>query len=657
MSLKVAGRDQELEAASAFLEAMVRGPAGLVYAGEPGIGKTTLWMETIARARERSVTVLSARPVLAEARFAFAGLGDLLEPVAGDLLSRLPEPQRRALAVTLLREDPGSRRLDQRAAGAATIGILRELARTAPVLVAVDDLQWLDRPSARVLEFAARRLERLPVGLLGCERTGAGPKPRLELEHALPEGVVRRVLLGPLDVAALDQIVAARLGRTPPRRILGRIGQVAGGNPFLAVEITRALPDYPGPGLAVLPLPDNLRELVAARVRALPEQVRHALLPVAVLRSATVELVAAGMGGTVSASRRALDQAAAAGIVEVVDSHVRFTHPLFAAAMYSSAEARDRRHAHRRLAGAVDDVEERAWHLAFAAEGADAQLATVLDAAAEHARARGAPETACELTEQALRLTPPGQVAEAQQRSIQAAEYHYHAGEPRRARDLLNAVLKQEPVSHMRAEALRLLGEILYHEQSFSEAVQLFGQALEHGGNDAALASAIELHLTYATNAAGDFAGAERHARRALAMAEQVGDQPRLAEALAVSAIVGCMLGRGLDEAAVDRAIMLEDQQRQTSVEMRPSLIAGLLMLYDGRLERACQLLGDLRQRILDRGEESDLPYVSACLGWAQCWRGDLGAAERYADEALETTSRTRSRSATPRPPRQHWRH
>src|SRR5258708_13297448 len=108
MSLKVAGRDQELEAASAFLEAMVRGPAGLVYAGEPGIGKTTLWMETIARARERSVTVLSARPVLAEARFAFAGLGDLLEPVAGDLLSRLPEPQRRALAVTLLRGGPGN---------------------------------------------------------------------------------------------------------------------------------------------------------------------------------------------------------------------------------------------------------------------------------------------------------------------------------------------------------------------------------------------------------------------------------------------------------------------------------------------------------------------------------------------------------------------
>src|SRR5258708_35211399 len=99
------------------------------------------------------------------------------------------------------------------------------------------------------------------------------------------------------------------------------------------------------------------------------------------------------------------------------------------------------------------------------------------------------------------------------------------------------------------------------------------------------------------------------------------------------------MLGRGLDEAELERALELEDQQRQTSVEMRPSLIAGHLMLYEGRLERACQLLGGLRQRILDRGEESDLPYVSSSLAWAECWRGQLDAAAAYADEAVGTPS------------------
>jgi DNA-binding CsgD family transcriptional regulator/TolA-binding protein len=638
---EVVGRDRELEAVSAFLEAMARGPAGLIFAGEPGIGKTTLWLEALARARERSLTVLSARPVAAEARLAFAALADLLEPVADDVLARLPEPQRRALAVALLREDPGGRRLDQRAVGAATISLVTALARTAPVVVAIDDLHWLDRPSARVLAFAVRRLGRLPVGLLACERIGAGPNPGLEIEQAAPGGRVRRLVLGPLGVAALHEVVKVRLGRPVTRRALARIGQAAGGNPFFAVEIARSLPDDPPPGLAVLPLPDSLRALVAARVAALPEQARDALVPAAALRSPTVELVAAGMGGTADGSRRALEQAASAGIVEAGESRVRFTHPLFAAAVYSSARPGERRQAHRRLAAVLDDVEERAWHLALAAEHADAEVAGILDTAAEHARARGAPETAFELTEQALRLTPPGRVAEVQQRSVQAAEYHYHAGEPRRARELLDAVLEQVPAGRVRANALRLLGEILYHEQSFPDAVRLFGQALEHSSGDAALAAAIELHLAYAANAAGDWSGTEPHARRALALSEQVGDMPRLAEAIAVSVINGYLLGRGLGEAELECALKLEDQQRQTAVEMRPSLIAGHLMLYEGRLERASQLLGGLRQRILDRGEESDLPYVSGTLAWTECWRGQLAAAAAYADEAVETASRT----------------
>ena len=638
---EVVGRDRELEAASAFMEAMVRGPAGLVFAGDPGIGKTTLWMEVLERARERSLLVLSARPVAAEARLAFAALADLLDPVADDAAARLPEPQRRALAVALLREDPGEPRLDQRAVGAATITVLAALARTAPVLVAIDDLHWLDHSSARVLAFAARRLGRLPVGLLGCERIGADRKPGLEITRALPEGQVARLVLEPLGMAALDKVVTMRLGRPLTRRALARIGQAAGGNPFFAVEIARSLPDNPAPELAVLPLPDNLRALVGARVVALPERARQALLPAAALRSPTVELVAAGMGGTADGSRRALEQAAAAGIVEVSESRVRFTHPLLAATVYSSAMPWERRRAHRRLAAVLDDVEERAWHLALAAETADAELAGFLDTAAEHARARGAPEAAFELTEQALSLTPPGRVADVQQRSIRAAEYHYHAGQPRRARELLDAVLKQAPERRVRADALRLLGEILYHEQSFPEAVRLFEQALEHSTGDAATASALELHLTFATNAAGDFTGAEPHARRALALTGQLGDKPRLAEAIAVSAIVGYLLGRGFDEAELDRALKLEDQQRQTTVEMRPSLIAGLLMLYEGRLERASQLLGGLRQRIVDRGEESDLPYVSGCLAWMECWRGQLAAATAYADEAVETAART----------------
>ena len=636
----IVGRDGELEAAAEFFDRLKGGSAALVFAGEPGIGKTTLWMEAVERARRGSLVVLSARPVAAEVRLGFAALADLLEPVAGDVIAGLPEPQARALAVALLREDPGDGRLDRRAVGAATAGVLAALARRAAVVVAVDDLQWLDGPSARALEFAVRRLERLPVGLLACERTGADRKTVLEVDRALPEGRVRRLELGPLSLGALHEVVKARLGWSLTRRALIRIAQAAGGNPFFAVEIARSLPQGASPGLALLPLPDNLRALAGARIAALPKRARDALLAAAALRSPTVELVAAGMGETAAGSRRALEQAAAARVVELEDSHVRFSHPLFAAAVYSSATPGERRQAHRRVARPLADTEERAWHLALAAEGADAQLAGVLDAAAEHARARGAPETAAELAGQALRLTPPDRVAELQRRSVQAAEYQFHAGELARARTLLKTVLERAAAGRVRADALRVLGEILYNQQSFPEAAMLFEQALEQAGEDSALAAVLELRLAFAANSMADWMGAEPHARRALVLTEQLGNEPLQAEALAVSAILGYLLGRGLDEARLDRALELEDEQRQTTVEMRPSLIAGHLMLYEGRLQRACQLLGGLRQRILDRGEESDLPFVSGSLGWAECWRGDLAAAAAYADEALESASR-----------------
>ena len=638
---EVVGRAAELRAASAFLRAAATGPAGLVFAGDPGIGKTTLWSHVIGQARERSVAVLSARPVGAEARLAFAVLADLLGTVPEGVLARLPEPQRHALAVALLREESGGRRLDQRAVGAATVGVLTELSKTGPMIVAIDDVQWLDRPSARVLAFAARRLGQLPIGLLTCERTGADPKAELDLLLTLPEGLAERRMLGPIHATDLHRIVEARLGRTLSQRTLARIGQVAGGNPLYAVEVARSLPEHPPATQAVLPVPDNLSEVVTARLALLPDRARRALLPAAVLRSPTVELAAVGAGMQHGASRQALEQAAAAGIAEVTGSAVRFAHPLFASSVYLSASIRERRQVHRRLAAVLEDVEERAWHLALAAAAPDAELAAILDLAADHARARGAPEAAFDLTEQALELTPPDRPTDMQQRRVRAAEYRYHAGEFSRARDLLEVVLTETPAGHIRADALRVLGEIRYHEHSFPEAVELFEEALKHGAGDAALEMTVQHHLAYASTAAGNFAGAESHARRAQALAEQLGNQPRLAEAIAVSSMAGFQLGRGLDEAEIRRALDLEDLQRQTAVELRPSLLAGLLMMYVGRLEDACRLLADLRQRILDRGEESDLPYVSAFLGWAESWRGNLEPAAGFADEALAIVTRT----------------
>lgn len=627
------GREAELGVATEFLDRLQPGPTALLIRGEPGIGKSALWLRVVAAASDRGLRVLTARPAQAEAQLAFAGLADLLDPAADEVLPALPAPQRTALAVALLREEPRDRAVDQRAVSAAALSALRLLATASPVLVAVDDLHWLDRPSAAVLEFAARRVESMPIGLLACIRPDT-PTSAPTVADAWPADRLTRLDLQPLSLAAIHEILKAALGRPLPRRVVTRIQRVAAGNAFYALELARTLGDPPRADDAVQ-LPDDLRELVAARIAGLPTSVRAALLAVAAQRAATVDLVSAATGGSRVAAQRALHRAQDAGIVVIDGSAVRFVHPLFAAGVYATAPATFRQRVHRRLAALVEEREERAQHLALATPAPDPQLAADLDDAAESARARGAPEAAAELVEAARRLTPTRLTADAQRRAVRAAEYHFHAGELARARELLDGVLRQQPVDAVRAEALRTLAEIHYHELSLPEAIRLFEEALEYTGSNRALRSSIELHLAFAANAAGNWAAAEPHARNALNAAEQLQDWPVVAEALAVTVILEYLLGRGLDERRLMRALELEDPQRQTTIEMRPTLIAAHLMLYEGRLERSRDLFLALRLRVIDRGEESDLPFPTSYLVWAETMRGDLVAASRYADEAL----------------------
>ena len=638
-------RERELEAAAGFLHELRAGLAVLVFAGEPGIGKTTVWRDAVHRARAASIAVLCARPAEAEAGLAFAGLADLLEPVAEQVLPELPELQRRALEVALLRADPGTGRVDQRAVSAGLGTVLKWLGKRGPVMVAVDDLQWLDRPSARVLEFALRRLADAPVGLLACERVAHGVRLPLDLERAAPEGRFSRVELGPLSPAALQQLLTERLGRSFTRRAVARIEQATGGNPFFALEVARLLPEEMVASGIDLPVPDRLLELVEARIQALPRAARHLLLAAAGLVAPTVEMVRAATGGTPAESRRALEHAESRGIIEVDGPLLRFTHPLFAGAVRVLAPAAERRRMHRRLAELAVETEEQARHLALGADGPDARLAAQLDAAAEHARARGAPESAAELSEQARALTPTDRTLEIQRRTVRAAQYHFHAGELRRARGMLEALPTRACEGPERADALRLLGEIHYHEDSFGEAIRVLRQALEHAGDNRELRLAIEVSLAFATVSMADFAAALEHASRALALADLGTEPASAAEALAVAAMAGFLAGGGLDEAKVQRALRLEDPCHQVPVLVRPSLIAGCLALFEGRLQRCDRLLLPLRERILERGEDSDLVLASCYLIWSATWQGDLARAEDYAAEAVEIAARIESDS------------
>jgi DNA-binding CsgD family transcriptional regulator/tetratricopeptide (TPR) repeat protein len=333
-------------------------------------------------------------------------------------------------------------------------------------------------------------------------------------------------------------------------------------------------------------------------------------------------------------------------VISIADSEIRFAHPLFAAAVYSSASPAERRQVHRRLASLMSGIEERARHLALGADTASEKLAAAVDTAAEHARNRGAPQVAAELAEHALALTPPRHTGQLHRRTIQAAEYQFHAGELRGARELLGSVLQQATGGQVRADALRLLGEIRFHEDSFTEAIRLFEEALEHSAGEAALRAMVGLGLAFATASTGDFAAAAAHARRALALAEDAGSPGLLAEALATTTMTEFLLGHGIDHARMERALELEDPGRNVPVQIRPSIVAGYLALYKGELAKCGKILGALRERFMQHGQESDLGFVQTYLVWSACWSGNLSEAASYCDELIESAERLDSDSA-----------
>jgi predicted ATPase len=289
----VVGRDREMAAVAAFLDAVRSGPCGLVLEGAAGIGKTTVWSAGAGWAVGRRYTVLSSRPAESEATLSFAALGDLLDGVLDRVLPPLPPPQRRALEVALLLADPLGSPPEQRAVAVAFLAVIRQLAASGPVVLAVDDLQWLDGPSARALEFALRRLSHEPAGLLACLRVPADERPAPGGMTGLPAGRLTRLRIGPLTLGAFQAAVRATAGPELSRLTIRRLFNASGGNPFYGLELARALhragaeppPEEP------LPVPEDLQGVLSARLSALPDDARDVLLVASCLRSPTTTML------------------------------------------------------------------------------------------------------------------------------------------------------------------------------------------------------------------------------------------------------------------------------------------------------------------------------------------------------------------------------
>jgi DNA-binding CsgD family transcriptional regulator len=641
------GRQPELAAIDEFVARAPSGPQALFLEGEAGIGKTRLWKQGVEHALAAGFRVLSTHPGSSEVQLAFAGLADLLDGVVAEALPELPPPQRGALEVALLLEEPGPGPADDRAVAAAFLGVLRLLAAGCPLLVAVDDVQWLDASSARVLEFACRRLVEEPIGLLATVRIAPEERRPDELANAFGDRL-ERLEVGPLTVAALYELVRGNLDVTLARPVLLQVHEASGGNPFYALELVRAFQrtgSDPAPG--ELPVPASLRELVEGRLSQLPRPAAETLRFAAALSRPTVTVLERAVGSAKRAERD-LGRAAAAAVIELRGEQIRFTHPLLASIHLVSSTPRTRRVVNRRLAAVVDDPEERARHLALATDRPDADVAGALEEAAAHARSRGAVTIAAQLAEQALALTPLELGTRAHERRLAAAELRYAAGATARAVQLLEEQLADAAPGPARAELLWSLGKIRFEGKDTRVGLDLFRRALRETGEDELLGARILESMTFPAAKQEGFAAAEGYAREAASIAERLGDTPTHARALAMVGHYRLLSGNGLDEELFERAVALEEQLGHFDLDHGPAVSYGWTLSLAGELQRA----GSLLERVCEQGRKAGDAAVNLPLSLLASVQFELGSwerAARLAKEAYDTAVQTGREAAEPR--------
>jgi DNA-binding CsgD family transcriptional regulator len=637
-AVALVGREFELARVDAFLaEVSSESSRGLLIQGEPGTGKTALWLQGLSDARSRGFRTLVARPVEVETALSFSVLVDLFEPVLEKALPRLPEPQRQALEIALLLR-PADAALDGRALATAVLNALRVLSQASPLIVAVDDVQWLDSSSHAVLAFAARRLSVEHVGFMLTRRTNEDGAI-LELETALG-GRLERLSPAPLSMGSLNRLLQMHFGRTFSRPLVRRLREVSGGNPYFTLELAQALEQHGATrdSIRELPLTATLREVVHDRLASLPVAERRLLMGVAALSHPSFALLAAAFGRNLDAS--ALKRSFATRVVELDGERIRFTHPLLRSVVYADATSETRRTVHRRLAGVVGDPEESAQHLALATDQPDARVAARLDEAATIVRARGAPARAAELMTRAVELTPPGDT-QIPVRRLAAADCWTDAGDAARAVPLLEAAIADSASGTETAEALARLGWIRCRSAGYRDGRALFEQAATQPTNDPVVRISIAKGLGWADEMLGDLGGAENHARDAVTLAEQIDDDAVVAESLADLGFIQLLRGRPEFADSMRRALAVDASHAEQGAIGRARWLAvrthwfnAVVLGWTDQLDAARAALLELRAQADAVGHEHVLPDILNWLGRVECfadrWRDGLS----YAQEA-----------------------
>ena len=624
----IVGRDAERGLLSSFLDPGARAVAA-VLTGQAGIGKTALWEWTAGQASRTGYLVLASRAGIAEARLPWVGLTDLLRTAAAAALPALPAPQRRALQIVMLQAD-GGEVADERTVGTALWSVLTTLAQSGPVLIALDDLPYLDAASAGALRFALRRME--PAGRVRLVATARGDGSQWAPVDGLPGDRVLPIGVGPVTVGALFELLAARLEVRLARPILLRVHATSGGNPLYALELARALARLeivPQPGVP-LPVPTSLDGLVAERVRSVPPEI----LQIAAGTAASWRFTDAGL------DPGAVERAVLAGLVAVDEPPVRgdprivrAAHPLVGAAAYAALPATTRRALHQRLSAAADDPLERARHAALAAASTDPQVARALDAGVAAALAGGAPDIAVELSRLALQHTEAD--ADRAARLDLLADALVRAGDSPGAVQAQRQAIALTPARSQRARRRIRLAEMATEVTGWAGAAAELQIAAAEAAADPLVRSEALLTLAAVTD---DITLADVSATEAVGLLEHAEppDPAVLSGALCQAAGARFRAGRGLDHDMFQRAIDLERRHPSRRLSDRADASYAALLKYaddlDGAQTRLLALLAEAR----GSADLSSIAYSLSHLPHTALWQGQITQARQFAEEHLD---------------------
>ncbi len=619
----LAGREHELVRIDALLGDAAAGRSeALLLVGEPGVGKTTL-LEA-ARSRAGSFTCLETRGIEAESHLAYAGLFGLLNPIR-DRLADITDHQGTALG-TALAWSSGPTTAEPFLLGAATLSLLAAAAEHRPVLVIVDDLQWLDQESAAAIAFAARRLGPDAVAFLLAAREGAASAD-------LGQGLQVLAVTG-LSTSAAATLLPARAAQG----VVERLVAATQGNPLALVEVAARLDDAQWLGAADLPDPvpsgARWREHFGSTLAELSPGARTAALYLALVGDAgsadPAVLKALGDAGIDVAE--ALREACERGVLVEERSGYRIRHPLLRSTVLELATPGEQREAHAALGAALPDSDRtRVWHLAESAVGTDPRLADQLATLAASNRERSGYAAAATALERAAELTPDPDVA--RQRLALAAHDAFQAGDVARVRGLVDRVLADAVQDRSRGEALFTLGMLEQYAGSVPQSVEYLDEASHLLEGPALVRDLTELAL--ARFRLNDLSGMADCSRRIDAVADAHEPEQQLMAAFSGGAT---LLLAGDVEAGMAR---LHEVGRLADLpalrhDARTLMLMALAAGFTGQVGHAVTVGTARLREVRRRGAIGVLVPCLALLASGRAWLGDHAGAFADAGEAAD---------------------